>query len=161
MRREGGWFPSRQGGMAFHAIGRDLCSNMIGVAGGVKISLMAGEAFGRNIRIVIAGMTFITIKNRMTIGEGKKEMIKTGSSPCKSIHGVAFNTVGGNVTLDMVWIACRSIIFPVTINAFNPQRFKTKKGSGWMAFHTFSQQVGTEKWETALPVNISQIIYDP
>ncbi len=72
-------------------------------------------------------MTFITIKNRVTFGEGKKEMIKTGSSPGKSIHRMALQAIGGYVPLDMVWIASSSIIFLVAINAFNPKRFKAEE----------------------------------
>ena len=46
VHREFGRFPARQGRVAFQAFGGDPCGQVVGIGGGVKIRLMAGEAFG-------------------------------------------------------------------------------------------------------------------
>ena len=46
MHREPGWFPSRQGSMAFQTIRREFGGKMIGIASIVKIWLVAGETVG-------------------------------------------------------------------------------------------------------------------
>jgi len=83
-------------------------------------------------------MTAVTIKKGMSICEGEKEMIKIRFCPGKSIHRMAFNTIGGYVSQDMVRIACRGIILLVTIETFSSQGFKLEKGGRWVAIHTIS-----------------------
>ncbi len=46
MHCEPGRFPFWQGGMAFYTIRGYSSSNVIGIACGIKIGLMAGEAIG-------------------------------------------------------------------------------------------------------------------
>jgi hypothetical protein len=40
---------------------------------------------------------------------------------------MTFNTIGGKVPPDMVWIACSSIIILVAVYAFTPQRLKPEE----------------------------------
>jgi hypothetical protein len=52
---------------------------------------------------------------------------------------MAFDTIGGNIALNMVGIGCGSIVFPVAIDAFNPQRFKPEQRGRRVAFHAICQ----------------------
>ena len=71
-------------------------------------------------------MACIAIKNRMTFGEGKEGMIKTGTTPCKSIHRMAIIAIGREIPQNMIGIDRCLIIFIVTMNTFNTERFKTE-----------------------------------
>lgn len=66
------WFPTRPRGMAFVATGREADGKMIGRCGSFIVILVAGIAFGRDIRIVAAGMADAAIEDGMSLGEGKE-----------------------------------------------------------------------------------------
>ena len=78
---EFGRLPSRGGGVAVGAGGRDVRSDMVWIGGGIVILLMAGDAFGGSIRKVPVGVAFIAVGDRVPLCEREEGVVDACAGP--------------------------------------------------------------------------------
>jgi hypothetical protein len=97
----------------------------------------------------------------MALGKREKAVAESGTCPFKGAYRVTDRAILRKSCLIMIRACCCLIIFKMAVDAIYPNNIKSYKTLGLMTLVTISGTVSTQQWETAHPVNLINIIYQP
>ncbi len=118
--------PPGIGGVASGTVRRESGLDMIGIQGGLKIRLMAGQAFGRGVLIAAIGVTLGTVVDGVSQGQWEKAVVDLVGIPVDLVDVVALGTIGREIILDVIRAGGGLVVLEVAIDAIIPESVKTQ-----------------------------------
>lgn len=156
-----GRFPARVGGVTRLAVGRKTRLYVVRVDRSLKVLLVAADAVGGDVRVVVANVTTGTVVDGMAFGQGKEVVVETIRDPGKGIHVMALRTIGGESDLGVIRLGRGLEVFLVAGDACRIDGVEAQHGGIDVASLAVGRGVGPQQRKTVLLVEVRHVSDNP